>query len=179
MTKHWRRLTTNFTFQYVSINTRSRKPSVPCQLLPLHSNMFLLIPFHALSKSALLSAFTFQYVSINTGHGKRYYEKDCNFTFQYVSINTNLTIIWKELCYTLHSNMFLLILIDDNTCQRRNNFTFQYVSINTPVEYNKMIMRTTLHSNMFLLIHKGTDSNVYEDLFTFQYVSINTWNFVF
>ena len=55
--------------------------------------MFLLIPFHALSKSALLSAFTFQYVSINTGHGKRYYEKDCNFTFQYVSINTNLTII--------------------------------------------------------------------------------------
>ena len=78
---------TEFTFQYVSINTNS---------LPTWTG-----------KS---SSFTFQYVSINT------HKKQCpqggnpSFTFQYVSINTVIGImdVYDAEAY-LHSNMFLLI----------------------------------------------------------------------
>ena len=56
-------------------------------VMPLHSNMFLLIRQCPFQPGSTVLFFTFQYVSINTGK----------------EIEKN------ELKYTLHSNMFLLI----------------------------------------------------------------------
>ena len=54
--------------------------------------------------------FTFQYVSINTGYAHGVKQTDFSFTFQYVSINTRVVILFSVDCAALHSNMFLLIL---------------------------------------------------------------------
>ena len=58
-------LVQNFTFQYVSINT---SVALQAQLLAysLHSNMFLLIPVGEPKEYSFRLIFTFQYVSINT-----------------------------------------------------------------------------------------------------------------
>ena len=99
---------------------------------------------------------------------------------------------------SLHSNMFLLIHYNVQSCYlrielftfqyvsintisallvtlERIHFTFQYVSINT---YSLVLLASdyrTLHSNMFLLIQSMRAVNqLMWPNFTFQYVSINT-----
>ena len=54
------------------------------------------------------------------------------FTFQYVSINTGYIPNQQSVYISLHSNMFLLILIRHVSHLLSIAFTFQYVSINTP-----------------------------------------------
>ena len=54
-----------FTFQYVSINTRTRINVHQIVQQYLHSNMFLLIRYVP-GFTFLVVIFTFQYVSINT-----------------------------------------------------------------------------------------------------------------
>ena len=61
-------------------------------LIPLHSNMFLLIRAGA-ALAAIDTVFTFQYVSINTGGRIPIMDAITNFTFQYVSINTQMQLI--------------------------------------------------------------------------------------
>ena len=95
---------TFFTFQYVSINTRSTLWLVII-LLALHSNMFLLIPYSRSCCRVRNLNFTFQYVSINTGKQPAMEIKATDFTFQYVSINT------KEFIYGLLSSSPLYIPI--------------------------------------------------------------------
>ena len=164
----------HFTFQYVSINT-----------------------FSGFQDIAFLSNFTFQYVSINTGQERWKRSPSKTFTFQYVSINTDVdfqngeVIVFFTFQYvsintlfgferfientSLHSNMFLLILlgffasistvmyftfqyVSINTLSGRDlypgsgSFTFQYVSINTTRFHRRNSFRNPLHSNMFLLI---------------------------
>ena len=76
---------TNFTFQYVSINT-SLERAHSRSGTALHSNMFLLI----------LDPKQITVISYN-------------FTFQYVSINTKTCFLQVKNFSPLHSNMFLLI----------------------------------------------------------------------
>ena len=52
----------------------------------------------------------------------------------------------------LHSNMFLLILVFLALNNLAVSFTFQYVSINTFVKLKRPSLLGPLHSNMFLLI---------------------------
>ena len=99
---------TNFTFQYVSINT-SLERAHSRSGTALHSNMFLLI-LDPKQITVISYNFTFQYVSINTHFSLT--EKDqlnLFFTFQYVSINTKIIDAGHKVILPLHSNMFLLI----------------------------------------------------------------------
>ena len=77
---------------------------------------------------------------------------------------------------TLHSTMFLLILIPGCHLQTVPAFTFHYFSINTHRSRLLMCVElVTLHSTMFLLIPDEAGVPVPEVLsFTFHYVSINT-----
>ena len=60
---------------------------------------------------------------------------------------------------TLHSNMFLLIQVLLSGDQELPfDFTFQYVSINTRQSIYPGIRQKSLHSNMFLLIPAATAS---------------------
>ena len=98
------------------------------------------------------------------------------FTFHNVSINTGLYTINEGRDASLHSTMFLLILIcryfivvtssftfhnvSINTVRGGNrhriewNFTFHNVSINTERSWSKPIRNHALHSTMFLLIRR-------------------------
>ena len=142
----------DFTFQYVSINTR-RDQRNSFRQSPLHSNMFLLIPDRISRLCCLAATFTFQYVSINTA-------LDWSVPPLYLPLHSNMFLLIQRSRpdsisgeITLHSNMFLLIL-QSPQCQRLLlSFTFQYVSINTQEHHQE--------------IHQ-------ENSFTFQYVSINT-----
>ena len=112
------------------------------------------------------------------------------FTFQYVSINTVLSHLYFGLFLYLHSNMFLLIHVENGGHTMGAQFTFQYVSINTNsylslvclqilftfqyVSINTILCRMygsdygNLHSNMFLLIpvfHKGLSDKHYSTTF--------------
>ena len=78
---------TNFTFQYVSINT-SLERAHSRSGTALHSNMFLLI-LDPKQITVISYNFTFQYVSINTTYPSRTGSGVYFFTFQYVSINTD------------------------------------------------------------------------------------------
>ena len=140
--------------------------------------------------------FTFQYVSINTGYAHGVKQTDFSFTFQYVSINTRVVILFSVDCAALHSNMFLLILQEQQRHLWWIAFTFQYVSINTNSQQRTFVPLAHLHSNMFLLIPAASHlyshftpylhSNMFllirgrpekendRTQFTFQYVSINT-----
>ena len=77
-----------FTFQYVSINTRVADPAKLCDL-PLHSNMFLLIPQHLLFLAQAQASL------------------HSNMFLLIPKIIEELTSGFKA----LHSNMFLLIRI--------------------------------------------------------------------
>ena len=97
-----------FTFQYVSINTTVKQAGT------LDTSLFTFQYVSINTKASSLNMrgmteFTFQYVSINTG--SRYIEllRGHLFTFQYVSINTRQTQCVRDMCFHLHSNMFLLI----------------------------------------------------------------------
>ena len=97
-----------FTFQYVSINTLEPVQAHPEQL-PLHSNMFLLIPNSLQIKATAESGFTFQYVSINT-------QCEVYRVAHYGTLHSNMfllipAVVASPLSFvpTLHSNMFLLI----------------------------------------------------------------------
>ena len=101
------------------------------------------------------STFTFQYVSINTKWIKKIYKILVDFTFQYVSINTGLSEHLNVAQNNLHSNMFLLIQVQEWLEQKVDSkFTFQYVSINTEDTVDTLTMEINLHSNMFLLIQR-------------------------
>ena len=99
--------------------------------LPLHSNMFLLIPIKGHTNNPRGKDFTFQYVSINTSVQQLGEALLTVFTFQYVSINTRQIVLASHDVPTLHSNMFLLI---------------QFGVL--PKKWRFL----PLHSNMFLLI---------------------------
>ena len=78
---------------------------------------------------------------------------ESTFTFQYVSINTGLSEHLNVAQNNLHSNMFLLIQVQEWLEQKVDSkFTFQYVSINTEDTVDTLTMEINLHSNMFLLI---------------------------
>ena len=83
---------------------------LPSSVMPLHSNMFLLIRYWRRVETFSIPCFTFQYVSINTENRNEHQFRASAFTFQYVSINT-----------PEFSRM----------SRRPGIFTFQYVSINT------------------------------------------------
>ena len=119
-----------FTFQYVSINTERRRKET-MRKSSLHSNMFLLISSAGCFLKNASKTFTFQYVSINI-RLDYYFPILANiFTFQYVSINIQITGSKRQKSVTLHSNMFLLILIQIQVVIFIDpSFTFQYVSIN-------------------------------------------------
>ena len=129
-TADWTVRTFEFTFQYVSINTRDYD-----------------------QRSDWADAFTFQYVSINTNDRPCIYGGKNN-------LHSNMFLLirhrirWKSPSIrNLHSNMFLLIqeplIITITTASR---FTFQYVSINTDYVELYLEGEIHLHSNMFLLI---------------------------
>ena len=75
-------------------------------VMPLHSNMFLLI-LHLMKSLVIRKPFTFQYVSINTLIGSLLIDKTPFFTFQYVSINTKFaqtkirshTFLYIPICF--------------------------------------------------------------------------------
>ena len=77
----------------------------------LHSTMFLLIREEAVKKILWFYTFTFHYVSINTGVAGLQRVLNNSFTFHYVSINTSQDKGFPKFISTLHSTMFLLILI--------------------------------------------------------------------
>ncbi len=78
----------------------------------LHSNMVLLIRWTDRRSTIPKSRFTFQYGSINTRSRIAAIMCRITFTFQYGSINTGRThSSIHQRCWTLHSNMVLLILV--------------------------------------------------------------------
>ena len=100
-----------------------------------------------------------------------------NFTFHNVSINTDHRDVDAEtLETTLHSTMFLLILLTAGTkTVTVTCFTFHNVSINTKLAWAISIHKSPLHSTMFLLIHPAAGITFeYSNYFTFHNVSINT-----
>ena len=140
----------------------------------LHSTMFLLI-LDGEEHDAKLLFFTFHNVSINTERSNMNFTRDCHFTFHNVSINTKAGYKVGIYCNTLHSTMFLLILLSrdepqlllfyftfhnvsiNTHCSERANipfchFTFHNVSINTAFACSSSSGSFTLHSTMFLLI---------------------------
>mgnify|MGYP000479553277 CR=1 FL=1 len=126
---------TRLTFQYVSINTWIAEVEENKKNQSLHSNMFLLILSGCSVSGSVFSSFTFQYVSIHTIVSRGYYSRYNHLTFQYVSINTMPRDSSNEKYPSLHSNMFLLILVRFTTSRSAISFTFQYVSINTSFWY--------------------------------------------
>ena len=115
--------------------------------------MFLLIPILDYFGVPVNPSFTFQYVSINTLLRGHFGVISPDFTFQYVSINTQDRRWMVRSQYTLHSNMFLLIL----TCSVSVQFVQQSLHSNMflLIRIIKQILSEPdlpLHSNMFLLI---------------------------
>ena len=102
-----------------------------------------------------LNSFTFQYVSINTHVGSI-------LVFRFFSLHSNMFLLILVLPAALlavfpplHSNMFLLIhLSNKSTTTLAPYFTFQYVSINTLKIFQMCLGIRPLHSNMFLLIRQ-------------------------
>ena len=93
---------TNFTFQYVSINTHFS--------LTEKDQLNLFFTFQYVSINTTYPSrtgsgvyfFTFQYVSINTGTKIVVTGRIQTFTFQYVSINTSLRSVWRSLTFCLY-----------------------------------------------------------------------------
>ena len=76
---------------------------------------------------------------------------------------------------SLHSTMFLLILVCIGKVCSSLIFTFHDVSINTVISHLNSVLITALHSTMFLLIQTKKNGTVVRTyLFTFHDVSINT-----
>ena len=98
-------------------------------------------------------SFTFHNVSINTNDNLNKTPADKVFTFHNVSINTRRLEFRLIRLNTLHSTMFLLILMAGQEIYSILNFTFHNVSINTK--------------------RLGTNAGSSGD-FTFHNVSINT-----
>ena len=115
--------------------------------------MFLLIRYQRSGYIFRRSAFTFHYVSINTWTVSFPLPRPHFFTFHYVSINTQSHSFLMLCFHTLHSTMFLLILL------RCLLLSF---------------LQLSLHFTMFLLILPVDPVDLASTLFTFHYVSINT-----
>ena len=151
-TADWTVRTFEFTFQYVSINTRDYD-----------------------QRSDWADAFTFQYVSINTNDRPCIYGGKNNLHSNMFLLIPRSWKTWSSRNFHLHSNMFLLIrhrirwkspsirnlhsnmflLIQEPliiTITTASRFTFQYVSINTDYVELYLEGEIHLHSNMFLLI---------------------------
>ena len=126
-------LRTDFTFHNVSINTREML-NISEGGITLHSTMFLLI--HLLRRKSLFRTFcfTFHNVSINTEACQLSLLQSLSFTFHNVSINTIEPMYQNPLKASLHSTMFLLILL---------------------LKGSLLPSYKTLHSTMFLLILTG------------------------
>ena len=164
---------TNFTFHYVSINTKKSNEEIAKEV-PLHSTMFLLIQkclSNIIRKRTTLHSTMFLLILLQPS----FLWIPPIFTFHYVSINTSSPNGFISSVCTLHSTMFLLIpdftqpttlsssaftfhYVSINT-QRRFHlpqgctaFTFHYVSINTTIQADSLGSRLSLHSTMFLLI---------------------------
>ena len=76
---------------------------------------------------------------------------------------------------SLHSTMFLLILIAVKLLLGLQAFTFHDVSINTHRVFYPGLQNASLHSTMFLLIRSSNLRYLpYLSFFTFHDVSINT-----
>ena len=120
----------------------------------LHSTMFLLIQRFCATWSKEVTNFTFHNVSINTVIPFSSAHLWTSFTFHNVSINTRSVMPCRSLLLSLHSTMFLLILLAKIALQKfLKFFTFHNVSINTLFD----------HIHCILCVH-----------FTFHNVSINT-----
>ncbi len=154
----------NFTFQYVSINTHFSLTEKDSSSESFLSNMFLLILVRRKSLQQMLLLLYIQYVSINTEKANYYVsEKPRAFTFQYVSINTDLRITLFHL-FALHSNMFLLIQIVQQSESGNSPFTFQYVSINTlvsvrPSPWSLQVYISPVSINTLVSVRPITSSN--------------------
>ena len=123
--------TPDFTFHNVSINTVAQSETTPMEEYPLHSTMFLLIPW-----------FLFRWCKmLLTLHSTMF-----------------LLILWQLpraniSDITLHSTMFLLIRgSTTGIVTSVSSFTFHNVSINTRDDRARYHRKKTLHSTMFLLI---------------------------
>ena len=115
--------------------------------------MFLLILIGSLTSSAAGLLFTFQYVSINTASIVAMAGHCITLHSNMFLLILMLLVMPANLVLPLHSNMFLLILVQQSESNTTPFFTFQYVSINTINLINRL---------------PGVS------VFTFQYVSINT-----
>ncbi len=123
----------------------------------------------------LRTSFTFQNVSISTHRRDVKEDQGKAFTFQNVSISTDFIDEAHENGKTLHSKMYLFLLVDDfcnpvysilyipkciyfYQCGRDHNasdqssFTFQNVSISTKIDWAGMLQQETLHSKMYLFL---------------------------
>ena len=120
----------NFTFHNVSINTTTAWQYMDKEST-LHSTMFLLIPFLLLqSLRTERSLHSTMFLLIRKLPQTISYQIH-SFTFHNVSINTELGKCVRRRLLTLHSTMFLLILLRIAQNVLKTIFTFHNVSINT------------------------------------------------
>ena len=111
------------------------------------------------------NSFTFHYVSINTVAKARRKLFTVNFTFHYVSINTKNNTYQETSHPSLHSTMFLLILLVVSLITSPlADFTFHYVSINTFFLFVLFLPFVSLHSTMFLLIPSSIQTTAFTKL---------------
>ena len=99
-----------FTFHYVSINTRTVY-KVSRKMLQFTFHYVSINTSISIMSSNVASMFTFHYVSINTLFFLFSYFGVRTFTFHYVSINTMDYLGIDYADESLHSIMFLLILM--------------------------------------------------------------------
>ena len=141
-----------FTFHNVSINT-DKQCSKLIREATLHSTMFLLIPGQqrrSTRRKEPLHSTMFLLIQPDRSENEWQWR---TFTFHNVSINTDVWMCLHTSIWTLHSTMFLLILLVQADHIVLLFFTFHNVSINT----NGMAIYADGHL-----------------IFTFHNVSINT-----
>ena len=148
-----RKIYLNFTFQYVSINTN---PSgvLSISRLPLHSNMFLLIP-----------------ARLCWSHWKEFTLHSNMFLLIRYEV-----LILMHLQRTLHSNMFLLILLflalAVLVLKPLHSNMFLLIPVGEPKEYSFRLVFTFQYVSINTIVQQSESGET--PLFTFQYVSINT-----
>ena len=125
----------NFTFHYVSINTRM-----------------------ATQEDFDKFYFTFHYVSINTRMLTPEYLRQITLHSTMFLLILAAFLQEDRKLLSLHSTMFLLILPWRTSISKHAVFTFHYVSINTRNSFYQPRDFTSLHSTMFLLIPERSQS---------------------
>ena len=171
-----------FTFHNVSINT-DKQCSKLIREATLHSTMFLLIPGQqrrSTRRKEPLHSTMFLLIQPDRSENEWQWR---TFTFHNVSINTDVWMCLHTSIWTLHSTMFLLILLVQADHIVLLFFTFHNVSINTPPSihpYNTDIilpLSVNLVTSLFLYLFLSFWTALIFEIFLISQALSTSWSF--